>query len=182
MKAVTVSTNYTYELNSEYLRFFVGRIEGVPLVEVYSGNNLIYYKPLTADEAKKVSDIELVKLTVESMNKARSRWFDIRLCQWLVDNFSSMNYKERTTIYQFEVNNRIQRVFVTEDYKNHARVHLLNDETRDKLSIDFDVSEGDNILRACAEYVGVLDVIIDIFKENEAEISQATLLKNMLMS
>lgn len=35
MKAVTVSTNYTYELNSEYLRFFVGRIEGVPLVEVY---------------------------------------------------------------------------------------------------------------------------------------------------
>jgi len=178
MRAVTVSTNYTYHLDGEYLRFFVGKIEGVPLVEIYSGNNLIYYKPLNAEESK-MSDIELIQMTVKSMSKARNRWYDNKICQWLVENFETMIYKERTTIYEFQINSRVQRVFVTEDYKNHARVHLLNDETRDKLSIDFDVQEGENILQACANYVGVLNIIIKAFKENESEINQPTLLKNM---
>lgn len=181
MKTVEVSTSYTYEYDGQYLRFFVGRIEGVPLVEIYSGSTLIYYKPLTEDESKTASDIKLVNLVVKSMKNSKARWYDNKLCQWLADNFEIMTYKERTTTYEFIIHEKSQKVFVTEDYKNHARVHLLNDEGRDKLLIDFDLKEGDNILRACAEYVGILDVIIAVFKENVTEIAQATLLKNMFM-
>lgn len=180
MDIVEVSTSYNYEYDGEYIRFFIGKVEGVPLIEIYSGNVLIYYKPL-ADIESSVPDKELIGYVVRSLRTSKARWFEATSCQWLSENFENLTYKERTTVYKFTINERIQRVFVTENYKNHARVHLLNDDNADKLNIDFDIKEGDNILRACAEYVSILDIIIKVFKENESEIMQPTLQKNMFM-
>lgn len=179
MKTVEVSSKYTYEYEGQYITFFIGKIEGAPLVEVYNGANMVYYKPLTSEETSTNEDLELVQKIVKSMQNSKPRWYEPKICQWIVDNFNEMNYKERVTTYEFIINDRVQKVFVSENYKNHAKVHLVNDEDKDKLSIDLDVKEGDNILRACAEYVDVLNVVLKAFKENASEIPQATLLKKM---
>lgn len=106
MKRVAVKTTYTYELDNEYIKFMVGHVEGVPIVEVYSGTTLIYYKPLTEVEIKMESDFDLIKRTVETMNNSKSRWFDNKLCTWLSINFTNMRYKERNTVYEFEIDGR----------------------------------------------------------------------------
>lgn len=179
MQTVKISTVCSYRLDNDYIKFSIATVEEIPVMEIYDGNNLIYYKPLGKEERDLSSDMEVINHVVEKMPSTRNRWLDVARCQWLVNSFPQMMYKERTTVYEFVVNNKVAYIHVTEDYNKHAKLHLLNDETKDRLSIDFDIQPGSNILQACAEYVDLLNVIVGVFKSNVLEINKPTLQKRM---
>lgn len=179
MRRFCTSASYIFYLGEDYIRFVVCFVEGTPIVEIYSGSNLIYYKPLTADEAKTESDLDLIQLIVKSMQSNKNRWFDNQKCTWLTMNFGEMRYKERNTIYELPSGDKVVKVIVIEDSKKHAKLHILDEVNEGKLNIEFDIKEGDNILRACADYLAVLNKVVGIFKDNESEIFRGTLVKQM---
>lgn len=183
MTQVPVSTDIIFEHKEQCAKFRLGKIEGSAVFEVYMNNKLIYYTPLKEDDCKIDSDIELITILVDEMRKKEKRWLDIQLCTWLTIHFKEMSYRERITAYNFSFRDidSVMQVFVTEDKDKHAKLHILNDEGLGKLSIDFDIQAGSNILAMADKYVQVLVKIVSVFKSNMSEIERATLVKNMFI-
>ena len=179
-KALVQGTDYSYELNNKYLRVSIKRIEETAMIEIYLANRIIYYAPLREENYKDVLDGDLIHNVINNMKQDKERWLSIEECIWVSSHFYEMSFIDRKTSYRFIFEEAPISVLILEDKDKHMKLHVSNDMGRGRITCDFDVSLGEDVILAAKDYATNLVRIANIFEYNRPEIVKSTLERNLL--
>ena len=181
MGNAVLGTDYTYEYDEKFVRIKLGIVENTYLFEVYSENKIVYYEPLKVDDYINDLDDMIIKKVVKRMANKRDRWLDPHVCQWLIYNFDRLKYVSRTAIYRFTFTGDAPiTLLVIEDSDKHTKLRVTNEVGKGKITCDFDVCTGEDIINTADSYASTLVKIAKVFEDNRLELAKSTLQKNIV--
>jgi len=186
MNTIIVSTDYIYKHEDRNVMIRLGPHGGTSMVEFYVDNRLVYYRPINRSEAEESIDYDLIKYVLSCVHGDRDRWMPgyEADCDWLLFSFDELISTQRVTSYRihYEPKDVIFYLRVEEHWDGIMKLRLTNSKNTDKISCEFNIDSGLDLMKRSAYSIEVLTALFDVFKDNQTELSKATFNKNITIN